>query len=167
MECVLCDKGIITRGCSGGNGSDDSRVELGRDVGKELPRAEPVVFMLFGASKPKSTAGNLPSMRMLRRYLRDNKCSTNVLSFKTHCDIARGSGPTVEAKELPRTEPVVCMLFGASKPKSTAGNLPSMGIFRGYLRDNHCSANVLSISVLFLTSSKSCHLRITYFIEDE
>ena len=54
--------------------------ELGRDVGKELPRAEPFVCMLFGASKPKSTAGNLPSMHMFRGYLRDNHCSTNVLS---------------------------------------------------------------------------------------
>ena len=166
------------------------------DVGKELPRAEPVVFMLFRASKPKCTAVNLPSMRMLRGYLRDNNYSTNVLSFKTHYNITRGSCSTVDAKairvlprevaqavmvpttlvsswvgyvgkELPRAEPVVCMLFGASKPKSTAGNLPSMGMFRGYLRDNHCSTNMLSLSVLFLTNSRSCHLRINSFIEDE
>ena len=56
------NKGITTRGCSGGNGSNDTRfTELGRDEVKELPRTEPVVCMLFGASKPKSTAGWKPS----------------------------------------------------------------------------------------------------------
>ena len=63
------------------NGSDDTRfTELGRDVGKELPRTEPVVCMLFAGSKPKNTGGNLPSMHTFRGYLRDNHCSTNVLS---------------------------------------------------------------------------------------
>ena len=50
------------------------------NVGKELRRDEPVIFVLFGASKPKRTTGNLRSMHVFRGYLRDNHCSTNVLS---------------------------------------------------------------------------------------
>ena len=35
-----------------------------RDVGKELPRVEPVVFMLFWGEQAPSTTGNLPSMHV-------------------------------------------------------------------------------------------------------
>ena len=36
------------QGCSGVSGSDDTRfMGLGPDVGRELPRDEPVVFVLF------------------------------------------------------------------------------------------------------------------------
>ena len=50
------------------------------DKGKKLHRDEPVIFVLFGASKLKRTTGNLPSMHVFRGYFRDNHCSTNVLS---------------------------------------------------------------------------------------
>ena len=61
----ICEKDITTRGCSGGNSSDDTRfTELGRDISKELSRDKLIVFVLLWASAPKRTTGNLSSMHV-------------------------------------------------------------------------------------------------------
>ena len=52
---VLCEGCVATRGCSGGKGSDDTRsygVGSG-DVGKELPRVEPLSICPLGRTSPK------------------------------------------------------------------------------------------------------------------
>ena len=50
-----CEGCVTTRGCSGGKGSDDTRnygVGSG-DVGKELPRLEPVNVCPLGRTRPE------------------------------------------------------------------------------------------------------------------
>ena len=61
-----CEQGITTRGCSGGKGSNDTRfygVGSG-DVGKELPRNKPVVFLSFVGGHARSTTGNVSRMHV-------------------------------------------------------------------------------------------------------
>ena len=56
---------------------------LVRDVGKELPRDEPVVFMLFGASNPKARLETSPACTSSGDTFKDNRCidvlSTGIL----------------------------------------------------------------------------------------
>ena len=66
---------IATRGCSGGNGSDDTRsYGVGsRNVGKELPRVEPVKGCPSRRTAFSAHLETFPAC-MFRGYLRVNHC---------------------------------------------------------------------------------------------
>ena len=56
---------VLPREVAHGKGSNDTRfTELGWDVGKEVPRARPVVCVLLWASSPMCTTENLSSMHV-------------------------------------------------------------------------------------------------------
>ena len=56
---------------------------LVRNVGKELPRVEPVVCMLFWGERAQSTTENLPSMHMFRGYLQGQSLHRRALHICT------------------------------------------------------------------------------------
>ena len=74
-----CQGCVTTRGCSGGDGSDDTRVygvNRSGNVGKELPRVEPVnVCPLCGRTCPKHHRKHFQDA-CVRRYVRVNPCCT-------------------------------------------------------------------------------------------
>ena len=56
---------------------------LVRDIGKELPRVEPVVCMLFGASKLKARLETFPAC-MFRGYLKGKPFYRRVLHTRSY-----------------------------------------------------------------------------------
>ena len=56
---------------------------LVRDIGKELPRVEPVLFVLFWDERSQSSTGNLPSMHMFQGYLQGQPLCRRALHICT------------------------------------------------------------------------------------